>query len=367
MSEPTPLGSVATTPTTASAPASPATPGPTPTGAVRTMTLSFTGDTLPHSPLWRGAASNAGGNGYDFFPMFASIAPIIERADLATCHLETPIAPEGEEFTTDPLYGVPPDIVTAMAKAGYDRCSTASNHVLDRGVGGIDRTVDVLTEHGLGQAGMARIEIESLPAPFDVNGISLGHLAYTYGTNGIPIPGDEPWRTGLIDPVRIIRDARSARDLGADVVVVSLHWGTERQTEPNDEQLRVADEITASGLIDLVIGHHAHVVQPISTVNDVWVAYGLGNILSNLPVTDFWPASSQDAAIVEFDVEVDADGTVVVDPPRVIPTWVDKQDGWVIRDVGAELRRSDLGATRRDELQRSFDRTAAVLGRYIAG
>ena len=335
--------------------------------ASRVVTLSFTGDTLPHSPLWRGAASNAGGSGYDFFPMFASIAPIISRADLATCHLETPIAPAGEEFTTDPLYGVPPDIVTAMAQAGYDRCSTASNHVLDRGVDGIDRTVDVLTEHGMGQAGMARTEIESLPAPFDINGISLGHLSYTYGTNGIPVPDDEPWRTGLIDPARIIRDARSARDLGADVVVVSLHWGTEGQTEPNDEQLQVADEITASGVIDLVIGHHAHVVQPITKVNGVWVVYGLGNILSNLPVNDRWPASTQDAAIVEFDLEVDDVGTVVIDPPRAIPTWVDKQDGWVIRDVGAELRRSDLDDARRNELQRSFDRTAAVLGQYISG
>ncbi len=338
---------------------------PPTTGPVRTVTMSFTGDTLPHSPLWRRASDLTGGTGYDFYPMFADIAPIISRADVATCHLETPIAPAGEEFTTDPVYGVPPQIVSAMARAGYDRCSTASNHVLDRGVGGIDRTVDVLLENGMGQAGMARSELESLPEVFEVAGVRIGHLSYTYATNGIPIPSAEPWRTNLIDPVRIIRDANSARDLGADVVVVSIHWGTEKVTEPNDQQLVVAEQLTASGAIDLLIGHHAHVIQPIRQINGVWVAYGIGNILSNLPVNDAWPASSQDAVIVEFELELDSVGNVTVDTPTVVPTWVDKRNGWVIRDVGAELARADLDETRRTELQASFDRTAAVVGEYI--
>ena len=337
-----------------------------PTGAVRSVTMSFTGDTLPHSPLWRRAKEYTGGTGYDFFPMFADIAPTISEADIATCHLETPIAPVGEEFSTDPLYGVPPEIVTAMATAGYDRCSTASNHVLDRGIAGIDRTVEVLLEHGMGQAGMARDVLEGLPEVFDVDGVRVAHLSYTYATNGIPVPTAEPWRTNLIDPVRIIRDANSARDLGADVVVASMHWGKEKVTEPNDQQLTVADELTASGAIDLVVGHHAHVVQPIEQINGVWVAYGIGNILSNLPVNDAWPASSQDAAIVEFEIQVDEVGNVSIAPPRVIPTWVDKGNGWVIRDVQAELARTDLDPARRAELEASLERTAAVVGDYIA-
>ena len=332
---------------------SPATTDPPfPSGTVRSVTMSFTGDTLPHSPLWRRAEEYTGGTGYDFFPMFADVAATISRADVATCHLETPIAPAGEEFTTDPLYGVPPEIVSAMAAAGYDRCSTASNHVLDRGVGGIDRTVEVLLENGMGQAGMARNELEGLPEVFDVDGVRIGHLAYTYATNGIPVPSAEPWRTNLIDPVRIIRDADSARDLGADLVVVSMHWGKEKVTEPNDQQLTVAEELTASGAIDLIVGHHAHVVQPIRQINGVWVAYGIGNILSNLPVSDAWPASSQDAAIVEFEIEVDDVGNVNIERPTVIPTWVDKQNGWVIRDVIAEFARADLDPARSPNCRR---------------
>lgn len=351
------VGEPSTTPTT--------TIPPFPTGPVRSVTMSFTGDTLPHSPLWRRAEEYTGGTGFDFFPMFAEIADTISRADVAICHLETPIAPDGEEFTTDPLYGVPPQIVGAMARAGYDRCSTASNHVLDRGVGGIDRTVDVFDDNDMGQAGMARTELESFPDVFDVEGLRIAHLSYTYGTNGIPVPSAEPWRTNLIDPVRIIRDAKSARDLGAEVIVASLHWGTEKVTEPNEQQVIVADEITASGAIDLVIGHHAHVVQPIEQVNGVWVAYGTGNILSNLPVNDAWPDASQDAMIVEFEIEVDGVGNVSIDAPSVIPTWVDKDNGWIIRDVGAELARDDLDEAQRSVLQASYDRTAAVVGDYL--
>jgi len=184
-------------------------------------------------------------------------------------------------------------------------------------------------------------------------------------TNGIPVPSAEPWRTNLIDPVRIIRDAKSARDLGAEVIVASLHWGTEKVTEPNEQEVIVADEITASGAIDLVIGHHAHVVQPIEHVNGVWVAYGTGNILSNLPVDDAWPDASQDAMIVEFEIEVDSVGNVSIDAPSVIPTWVDKDNGWIIRDVGAQLARDDLDEARRSVLQASYDRTAAVVGDYL--
>ncbi|WP_158412455.1 CapA family protein [Ilumatobacter nonamiensis] len=331
----------------------------------RSMTMAFTGDVLPHSPLWRGAAENAGGNGYDFFPMFAPIAPTVSAADLAVCHLETPIVPVGEELSTDPLYGVPPEVVSAMARAGYDRCSTASNHVLDRRVAGIDRTIEVLAENGMGQSGMARNELEAVPAVFDVNGISISHLSYTYGTNGLPIPAGEPWRTNLIEPARIIQDAQSARDLGADVVVVSMHWGTEGVTAPDDQQVAIADAITAGGAIDLVVGHHAHVLQPIEQVNGVWVAYGLGNVLSNHPAASQWPPETQDAAVVEFDVDIDSAGVVTISAPRVVPTWVDKPNGWVIRDVLADLASDTLDESRRQLLQASLDRTSSVLGDYV--
>ncbi|MGI9643920.1 MAG: CapA family protein [Ilumatobacteraceae bacterium] len=337
----------------------------------RSFVVSASGDILPHSPLWGQAAGFAGGNGYDFGPMFAKVAPAIDAADLAICHLETPIAPEGEDLSTDPLYGVPRQIADAIAGAGFDRCSLASNHTFDRGPAGIDRTVEVLESVGVAQSGMARTEPEAAPAPFEVNGITVGHLSYSYGFNGNWIPPDEPWRAEWMEPDRIIFDAIRAREQGAEVVIVSLHWGTEGESEPNAEQRSVAETITASGEIDLVIGHHAHVLQPIEQVNGVWVAFGLGNILSNHPVAAQWPPSSQDAALAEFTItliggEGGTDPVVEVGRPVVRATWVDKQNGFVIRDVSADLADPAIGGGARQAREASLERTAAVLGDYLA-
>lgn len=330
--------------------------------------MAFTGDTLTHSPLWRRAqrnAAEAGTEGYDFEPMLAGLAPVLDAVDLAVCHLETPIAPLGEAFSTEPRYGVPEEIVDAIAAAGYDRCSTASNHTADRGTAGIDRTVHVLDSRDLGQSGIARAPDEIEPHVFVVEGVTVSHLSYTFSYNGLRLPEAEQWRSAVIDPERIIADAQTARDLGASIVLVSLHWGAEGRSEPTAGQRTVANEITATGLIDLVIGHHAHVLQPIELVNDTWVLFGLGNILSNLPTSDRWPAASQDAAVVTVGFAVDIDGTVTVERPTAIPTWVDKDAGWVVRLVDDELARTDLGAGQRGRLERSLDRTTRVLEAFM--
>lgn len=331
----------------------------------RSFTLLASGEILPHSPLWRAAAVNAGGAGYDFSPMLAPITGHVEAADLSICHLETPIAPEGEDYSTDPLYGVPAEIASAIAAVGFDRCSTASNHVLDRYPRGVDRTVDVLEAAGVSQSGMARTPTEIEPILIHVNDVAVSHLAYTYGTNGIPLPADQPWRTRLLSAEQIIADAQQAHNLGADFVVVSVHWGTEKQAEPDNQQRTIADQITATGLVDLVIGHHAHVLQPIELVNGVWVVYGLGNLLSNHPVADHWPASTQDGALIEFKITLPGDGNVLVGRPVVTPTWVDKGSGWVVRAVLDDLTEPRLADWLRAELERSLERTDAVLGLFV--
>ena len=328
--------------------------------------MAFSGDILPHSPLWRQAARNrAPAVGFDFRPMLAGLAPLHDGVDLAVCHLETPIAPDGEEASTSPLYGVPAEVVDAIAAAGFDRCSTASNHAADRGTAGVDRTVDVLEAAGMGQSGMARRPDEIEPKVFDVEGVAVAHLSYTSGYNGLSFPEGQDWRSAIIDPERIVADAHRARRLGADVVVVSMHWGDEGSHTPTHRQREVADDVTADGVIDLVVGHHAHVLQPIELVNDTWVMYGLGTVLSNLPTSDRWPAASQDAAVVTLDVTVDDAGTVEVTDIEAHPTWVDKDAGWVVRLVDAELARTDIGAGQRGRLERSRERTAAVLGAFM--
>lgn len=334
--------------------------------ARRRFTAALTGDTLVHSPLWAQAKRNAGGSGFDFDPMLARLAPLVGSVDLGVCHLETPIAPRGERPSTFPLYGVPWQVVRAIHRAGYDRCSTASNHVIDRGVAGIERTVDVLERFGLGQSGMARWPREIRPRTFRVAGVKVSHLSYTFGYNGLRLPPGQRWRSALIDPARIVRDARRARDRGAEVVIVSMHWGVEGIATPTPAQRDVADRITASGAIDLVVGHHAHVLQPIERVNGTWVIYGLGNILSNLPTGPSWPASTQDGAVVVVGFSVAIDGRVRVARPVIHPTWVDRQHGWVVRLVQRDLARHRIKPMLRAKLTASLARTERVLGPFIA-
>jgi poly-gamma-glutamate synthesis protein (capsule biosynthesis protein) len=335
---------------------------------LRSATLAFTGDTLPHSPLVRQAQRNNGGSGYDFAPMFARVQPLLSSADLAVCHLETPVAPAGESLSTAPVYGVPAEIAAGLASAGYDRCSTASNHSMDRGVAGIDATLDALHAAGLTTSGTARTAAEATTTLVDVKGIRVAHISYTFGLNGLRRPEDEPWRVALIADGNIVDAARAARARGAEVVVVSLHWGVEGVAAPTRYQLDLANWITASGDIDLIIGHHAHVPQPIEQLNGTWVAYGLGNFLSNMPTDGerSWPASTQDGVILRVTIDEQPDGSFVVNRPTVTPTWVDRHHGWVVRVVATELNDPSVDAAMQRELQRSLDRATAVFGDFIA-
>ena len=340
------------------------------------FTLAVSGDILPHSRLWAGAQRNAtansttnkSGDGYDFRPMFALVKPILSSVDLAICHLETPIVPADEELSTFPFFGVPIEITDALAYAGFDRCSTASNHAMDRGARGIDATLNALDRVGISHTGMARTPQEINPKLILVNGISIAHMSYTFSYNGLPAANGETWRSALINTDRILRDVRLARKLGAQVVLLSMHWGNERESAPSSYQTKIADAITRSGEVNLIIGSHAHVLQPIREVNGTWVIYGLGNFLSDMPTTPKdppWPASTQDGAIVTATITVAANGKVFVAQPVVTPTWVDRNSGWQIRSVVSDLKNNVISGATRAELQVSLKRTKSVLGEYI--
>ena len=331
-----------------------------------TMSLAFAGDVLIHSQVWKAAAANKGGNGFDFSPMFARVKPLIESTDLAICHLEVPLVARGEKPTTNPLYSAPTEVATAIKNAGFDRCSTASNHTFDKGAKGIKATLDEFDALGLGQAGMARTSDEIEPKVFSVKGINVTHLSYTFGFNGISAPNDEAWRSARIDPVRIIADAQKARDMGARVVIVSMHWGRETQTELSEFQKTNADAITKSGLINLVIGHHAHVVQKIDKVNGVWTIFGLSNFISYLPTTNAFSANTQDGIIATTTITLNPDGSVIVDKPGVHPIWVDKENGVVVRPVIGDLADPTVSDAIKADLRVSLKRTRSVVGDFLA-
>ncbi|HEX3003070.1 MAG TPA: CapA family protein [Angustibacter sp.] len=264
----------ATTSTTVpvTAPADPACPG------TACVTITLTGDVLLHQPLWAQARRDGAGR-YDFSRILAAQRPFVTAGDLAFCHLETPLAPPSGPFRGYPSFAVPPQIATALRHTGYDACTTASNHTLDGGAAGVQRTLDDLDAAGLRHTGSARSASEAgRVLTFDVRGTRVALLAYTYGLNGIS--PDHAWRVNLIDGARIRGDARAARRAGADVVVVALHWGTEYQHDPTAQQRTLAEQLLADPDITLVYGHHAHVVQPVQRLHDKWVVYGLGNAVA---------------------------------------------------------------------------------------
>ncbi|MFJ9768055.1 CapA family protein [Streptomyces erythrochromogenes] len=251
--------------------------------AAKGFTLVASGDVLPHNSVIHRAADDAQDDGYDFRPMFAGVKALVSGADLALCHMETIYGEEGGPFSGYPAFKSPPEVADGLKDAGYDGCSTASNHTLDDGEAGLRRTLDRFDKVGLKHAGSARTAAEAATVTtYTAGSAKVAHLAYTYDTNGYPMPDGRPWAVNLMKQDKIIADARAARKTGADVVLVSVHWGTEWQTEPDETQLSLGRALTASQTagrpdIDMILGTHAHIPQPYGKVNGTWIVYGMGD------------------------------------------------------------------------------------------
>ncbi|NLV56774.1 MAG: CapA family protein [Acidimicrobiales bacterium] len=323
------------------------------------VTLAFGGDILTHTPVNSSAvrAGAAAGLDYDFGALLAPMEPVIAGVDLALCHLEAPIAGEGQSITGYPSFHGPPAVVDGIAAAGYDGCSTASNHSLDAGLTGLVATLDRFDAVGLGHTGTARSGQEAAaPRLYEVGATPIAHLSYTYGFNGYRLPDDAPWAANLIDVDRIAADTRTARDAGARLVVVSLHWGSEYRHEPDAQQEEWARAVTAVEGVDLVIGHHAHVVQPIERIDGTWVVFGLGNQLSNQPET-----TSRDGLTVVVTARGRSDGPLAVTDVAAVPTWVDRTGGHRVLPTVPSLRPDDLGDATAGDLDASLVRTMQVV------
>jgi hypothetical protein len=331
-------------------------------GAGRGFTLIASGDVLTHGAVLEQARAYGRriGQPYDFRPMFADIRPIVGAADLALCHLEVPLSRTGQGISAWPAFFAPPQLAAALRWAGYDACSTASNHSMDKGSQGVVATLEVMDAAGLRHAGMARNANEADQSTIvDVRGLRAGLLSYTYGLNSGRLPPDRPWLVKLIDPRRIVNDARAARHAGAQFVVVLLHWGQEYRSTPTPSQRELAKRLLAAPEVDLILGHHVHVVQPIQQVGGKWVAYGMGNSLSN-QTPSCCAAGSQDGVLVKVTVDEHA-GRLRVREVRYVPTWVE-HPSFRIRPVLSALTDRSLPAATRRALQAARDRTARAVG-----
>lgn len=324
----------------------------------RHFTVLAAGDVLLHPALWAQAARDArnlGRTGYDFDPIFTSAKPRIAGADLAICHLETPIGQPGGPFHGYPVFAVPPAIATTLHDVGYDTCSTASNHSLDDGLPGIDRTLNALDAAHVKHTGTARSAHEAAtPDLLNVNGVMVAQLSYAFGFNGARRPAGKAWSANLIDVPAILAAARRAKQDGAEVVIVSLHFGTEYQQAPNAQQRSVAAALLASPDIDLIIGCHAHVVQPFQEIHGKWVVYGMGNQIA----TQGFSRQTMDGVMPRFTFTEVKPGVFHVTKVEAIPTFTYLGGPIRLIDIPAELRKPGLSPARRALYVASWKRTA---------
>jgi hypothetical protein len=342
-----------TQPATAVAPPEPAKP-PT-----RRFTISVSGDLLIHQPLLDRALANGGGSVYDFSPFFEPVERYVRGADLAFCHLETPLGPGPP--TTYPIFNTPTELAASIKRSGWDACSTASNHSLDGGQAGIDSTAKALdSQHIIHTGSFQSAKRADEPTIVRVAGTRVGLVAYTDATNGLPAP--TAWSVNeyaAADPKAgakaIIADARAARDAGAEAVIVNVHWGDEYAAEPNASQLEVAERLTEAKVVTAVVGQGPHVVQSIRRMNGKFVVFSEGNLVSNQSAAVGQPAGTQDGLIALLRMRARGD-RVSARRVEYVPTWVRPGD-YAVLPADPESDPANASA-----LRASRERTTAVVG-----
>lgn len=250
-----------------------------------TITLIFAGDVMQHLTQINGVKTADGS--YDYTATHEHVKNEILSADMGLANLEVPLA--GKPYSGYPLFSAPDEIALALKDIGFSVLVTANNHSCDKGMKGVERTITMLDSFNIHHTGMFRNQEERdsrYPLNIEVKGIKMSVLDYSYGTNGLPVY--KPYIINLIDTVQIIKDIEKAKQSNPDIIIACMHWGVEYQMLPNKEQKQLTEMLFNHG-VNLIIGAHPHVIQPMekrcdSTGRcDKLVAYSLGNFVSNQP------------------------------------------------------------------------------------
>ena len=333
--------------------------------------LLFVGDAMQHQAQLD-KAKEIGSKSYDYSGCFAYIAPEIQAADYAVVNLEVPLG-GGPDYSGFPNFSAPDSYAKALKDAGFDLFLTANNHCLDRKDKAARRTLTALENMGVDVIGTfqnADDREKKVPLLKNIDGINFGFLNYTYGTNGIdPVAGAE---VALIDKEKMAEEIRRTREAGAEIIVVAMHWGLEYMMLPTKNQEDLAQFLIDNG-VDLIIGSHPHVIQPMKVVHnpkedkDVLVVYSLGNFISNMRTAD-----TRGGALVRARIKRDSQGrakfesadydTFMTAKPsggttnfRVVPSWMSdkipssQKEDWVLFNRGSSrvLDENNVGVPRK--------------------
>ena len=247
------------------------------------ITISAIGDILIHSPVYMDAKTEGG---YDFLPMLERVKDTLEASTITVANQETMIGGEELGLSSYPSFNSPFEVGDALKAVGVNVVTLANNHTLDRGEAAIQNAISQWETIDMMYTGAYKDQLdrENLRIYETEEDISIAFLSYTYGTNGIPVPEGKDYLVNMIDKDRIAEEVALAKEK-ADVVTLSLHFGNENERMPNEEQKELVQFAADQG-VDIVIGHHPHVLQPMEWVtgkdgHETFVMYSLGNFLSN--------------------------------------------------------------------------------------
>jgi poly-gamma-glutamate synthesis protein (capsule biosynthesis protein) len=285
------------------------------------FTFAATGDILVHDYLYEDVMTE---DGYDFTSRVETVAPYLQQQDLVFLNQETPIG--GEELTLSgyPTFNAPVEVADLLAYFDAGIVNLANNHTLDRGAEGIERTTENLKDRDIDYVG-ANVSEEDMNRDriFTVNGIDVGFLAYTYGTNGIPVPEGEEYLVNIIDMPRILSDIEDLRDK-VDVLIVSYHQGIEYDDYPREEHIPEYQTIAEAGA-DIIVGSHPHTLQPIEHYeredgSEAVIAYSMSNFLSAQQTLNTRLGGILEVTVEEKGEDID------VSKVRFMPTYVDSNE-----------------------------------------
>ncbi|MDL2206189.1 CapA family protein [Eubacteriales bacterium OttesenSCG-928-N13] len=304
-----------------------ASPSPTPTLAdapLRHATIRAVGDIMMHQDQ---LDAHKGKKGYSFDTAFVLIKDSLSSADYTIGNLEGTIGKANNKgYTGFPAFNAPPALLDSLKDAGFDMLTLANNHILDRFYPGIEKTIANIEKVGFDHVGASRsAEEQAAPCIVDVNGIQIGMLAYTEHTNGMERYTDEEalkYCVNLLSKANFKKDVQALREAGADLVFAFPHWGTEYEQGIDSAQKKWTKKMVDAG-VDVIIGSHPHVVQPIKYVKSsdgehrALVAYSLGNFVGMM--VDRYACAG---IILELEIEETEPGKFQVINPGYVPFYM---------------------------------------------
>lgn len=255
-----------------------------PQDEVYNLKFLATGDGLLHSVIHRAYLKDGV---YDFTKTVENIKDIVSKYDIAYYNQETPMGDNTIKYGGYPQFYVPKEFGDAMIDAGFNTVSLASNHSYDVGEKGVINTLNYFKTTDVLYNGMnASLEEMSNYNIKEKNNITYTMLAYTTLDNGLRPPSSKSYLVNKYDKERVKKDIEAVRDK-VDVLIVAMHWGVEYVHKPTDEQKEIAEYLADLG-VDIVVGNHSHVLQPITKIDDTIVMYSLGNFISNQYGKEDW-------------------------------------------------------------------------------